>query len=182
VARFGIDFVSTRCGDEWRHYAIEINLRKGGTTHPYLTLQLLTDGGYDPATGLYRSASGRPCFYVASDNLSDSAYAVLTPDRVIAAATRAGLAFDHETESGVVFHLMGALADHGKLGAVCIARTPEGARALFDATVRLLQRESARHTPERRPATSRARGQRSARAGLGRSRRIGGRRQRHESR
>ena len=28
-------------------FAIEINLRKGGTTHPFLTLQFLTDGRYD---------------------------------------------------------------------------------------------------------------------------------------
>ena len=32
----------------WTPYAIELNLRKGGTTHPFLTLQFLTDGRYDP--------------------------------------------------------------------------------------------------------------------------------------
>ena len=35
----------------WTPYAIELNLRKGGTTHPFLTLQFLTDGRYDAATG-----------------------------------------------------------------------------------------------------------------------------------
>jgi hypothetical protein len=144
VARFGIDFVSTRCGDGWRHYAIEINLRKGGTTHPYLTLQLLTDGSYDPATGLFHSDTGEPRFYVASDNLCDPAYAALTPEALIAATRRAGLQFEHTTQTGVVFHLMGALAEFGKVGAVCIAPTREGARTLFDATVALLGRESAR--------------------------------------
>ena len=38
----------------WTSYAIEINLRKGGTTHPFLTLQFLTDGRYDAETGLFR--------------------------------------------------------------------------------------------------------------------------------
>ena len=142
VARFGIDFVSTRQGDEWRHYAIEINLRKGGTTHPYLTLQFLTGGAYDPATGRYHSATGRPCFYVASDNLCDPAYAALTPDLVIAAAERAGLSFDHTADTGVVFHLMGALCEFGKLGAVCIAPTRERAGTLFDETVAMLRREA----------------------------------------
>jgi len=37
----------------WAAYAIELNLRKGGTTHPFLTLQFLTDGAYDPATALF---------------------------------------------------------------------------------------------------------------------------------
>ena len=36
--------------DAWTSYAIELNLRKGGTTHPFLTLQFLTDGRYDAAS------------------------------------------------------------------------------------------------------------------------------------
>jgi hypothetical protein len=144
VGRFGIDFVSTRICNEWVHYAIEINLRKGGTTHPFLTLQLLVDGRYDPETGRYQSRTGRPCFYVASDNLCSPAYAALTPDVVIAAAARAGLQYDHATERGVVFHLMGALPQFGKLGAVCIAPTRDGARDLFRETVELLDREADR--------------------------------------
>ena len=42
LGRFGIDFISVNEGDAWRHLAIEINLRKGGTTHPFLMLQFLT--------------------------------------------------------------------------------------------------------------------------------------------
>jgi hypothetical protein len=142
VARFGIDFVSVRVPDGWKHYAIEINLRKGGTTHPYLALQLLTNGAYDPATGVYRSGGGRPCFYVASDNLCDAAFHRLSPRRVLSAARREGLMFDHETESGVVFHMLGALPEFGKCGAVCIAPTRGGAQWLFGETVALLHRES----------------------------------------
>jgi hypothetical protein len=151
VGRFGIDFVSTRVHNEWQHYAIEINIRKGGTTHPFLTLQLLTDGAYDSTTGVFRSKSGRPCFYVASDNLCDPSYAALSPDRVIASAARRGLAFDPNTERGVVFHLMGALRDYGKLGAVCIGRTREDAQELFAKTIAMLNGEAAptlpRHVP-----------------------------------
>jgi len=140
VARFGIDFVSTRSHGEWRHHAIEINLRKGGTTHPYLALQLLTHGTYDATTGIYRSATGRPCFYVASDNLCDPAYTSLTPELLISKAGRAGLLFDHVTERGVVFHMLGALTEFGKLGAVCIAPTRAVASELFDDTLALLER------------------------------------------
>ena len=45
LGRFAIDFVvvSDESG-QWSAYAIELNLRKGGTTHPFLTLQFLTDG------------------------------------------------------------------------------------------------------------------------------------------
>jgi len=152
VGRFGIDFVSTRAHDsapdDWRHYAIEINLRKGGTTHPFLTLQLLTDGSYDPATGLYHAGDGHPCFYVSSDNLCNPAYTAFTPDDVISTASRVDLQYDSATGRGVVFHLMGALQDFGKLGAVCIAPTREGARALFAQTVTFLDAQAG--TPIRR--------------------------------
>ena len=151
VGRFGIDFVSTRVRNEWRHYAIEINIRKGGTTHPFLTLQLLTDGTYDSSTGLFRSKAGRPCFYVASDNLCDPAYTALTPDHVMASAARHGLAFDPKTERGGVFHLMGALREYGKLGAVCIGRTREDAQGLFAKTIAMLRREATPKLPRRLP-------------------------------
>lgn len=142
VGRFAIDFVSTRTRAGWVHHAIEINVRKGGTTHPYLSLSLLTSGAYDVATGLYRSAAGRVCYYAASDNLSRDAYRALTPSAVTAAAVREGLHFDGALERGVIFHMMGALAEHGKVGAVCIARTRAGARHLLEQTVALLDRES----------------------------------------
>jgi hypothetical protein len=48
IGRFALDFVVVRSDGKWHPYAIEINLRKGGTTHPFLTLQFLTDGKYDP--------------------------------------------------------------------------------------------------------------------------------------
>ena len=35
VGRFAVDFFVVRRGDHWEPYAIEINLRKGGTTHPF---------------------------------------------------------------------------------------------------------------------------------------------------
>ncbi len=157
VGRFGIDFVSTRVHNEWRHYAIEINIRKGGTTHPFLTLQLLTDGTYDSACGLFRTKSGRACFYVASDNLCDPAYRALTPQRVISAASHRGLAFDPDAERGVIFHLMGALQEYGKLGAVCIGRTREDAQDLFANTIAMLRREAAPKVARHMPGASRGR-------------------------
>ena len=52
LGRFAVDFVVVRDGaGAWTPYAIELNLRKGGTTHPFLTLQFLTDGRYDPEHG-----------------------------------------------------------------------------------------------------------------------------------
>ena len=42
----------------WHSYAIEINLRKGSTTHPFLTLQFLTQGNFDEKEGVFRAPNG----------------------------------------------------------------------------------------------------------------------------
>ncbi len=142
LGRFGVDFVSVREGERWRHYAIEVNLRKGGTTHPFLMLQFLTDGTYDPETGLYHTPTGRPRFYVASDNLEKPGYQGLTPDELIDLAVVNGLHFHGGSQQGVVFHLLGALYEFGKLGVVCVGGSLARARALYEQTTALLDRET----------------------------------------
>ena len=142
LGRFGVDFLSVREGDRWTHYGIEINLRKGGTTHPFLMLQFLTDGRYEPETGTYHTPTGRPCCYRATDNLQAERYRGLTPDDLIDIAVRNGLHFHGGTCEGVVFHLIGALSEFGKVGMVCVAATPERARGLYEETASILDRES----------------------------------------
>ena len=142
LGRFAIDFISVRRGDRWEHAAIEINLRKGGTTHPYLILRFLTDGKYDPDDGLYCTPTDKPCYYYASDNLQSPAYKGLTPDDLVDIAVDNGLHFDGASQQGVVFHLIGALSQYGKLGTVCISDSHENARSLYRDTVAVLDRET----------------------------------------
>ena len=42
----------------WRHHAIEIDLRKGGASHRFLTLQFLADGHYVAETGEFLMPAG----------------------------------------------------------------------------------------------------------------------------
>lgn len=142
LGRFGIDFVSVRHRDGWRHVAIEINLRKGGTTHPYQMLQFLTDGHYDCSTGLFLTPTGRPRCYRASDNLESEAYRGLTPDDLIDISVMNGLHFNAAKAEGVAFHLIGALSEFGKLGIVAIGETHERADALYRKSVAVLDREA----------------------------------------
>lgn len=143
LGRFGIDFVSVAQDDEWKHYAIEINLRKGGTTHPLLMLHFLIDGHYDTDTGLYYTPSGQPRFYYASDNLQNNSYKGLTPEDLIDIAVYHDLHFHGATQQGVVFHLIGALSEFGKLGIICIGDSPEKAQQLYQHTVDVLSQETA---------------------------------------
>ena len=138
LGRFGIDFISVKEGNDWRHMAIEINLRKGGTTHPFLMLQFLTDGQYDSATGQFLTPGGRPRSYYASDNIESERYRGLSPDDLIDISVMNGLHFHASTGEGVAFHLIGALSEFGKLGVVCIGETQERADALFRKTLSVL--------------------------------------------
>ncbi|MDJ0962421.1 MAG: peptide ligase PGM1-related protein [Acidimicrobiia bacterium] len=142
LGRLAVDFISVRRGDQWDHYALEMNLRKGGTTLPFLMLQFLTDGEYNPADGRYLTLSGQHLAYYASDNVERPEYRGLTPDDLIDIAVNNGLHFHAASQQGVVFHLIGALSQYGKLGMVCIGDSPRKAYALFQETVACLDRET----------------------------------------
>lgn len=141
IGRFAVDFVAVRSGGCWEPYAIELNLRKGGTTHPFLTLQFLTDGRYDPETGVFTAPSGREKHFVASDHVESPLYRSLTPDDLFDIAVRRGLHFDQSRQTGVVFHMMSALGEHGRTGLTAVAESPAGADALYDRVVSVLDEE-----------------------------------------
>ncbi|MCB1588904.1 MAG: hypothetical protein KDI56_08375, partial [Xanthomonadales bacterium] len=125
-------------------YAIEINLRKGGTTLPYQMLQFLTAGHYDEAAGEFLTPLGQPRSYVASDNLVRESFRRLVPEDLIDILVEHGLHFDNTRQTGVVFNLIGALAEFGKLGLVAIGCDRAEAQRLFDDTVAVLEREAER--------------------------------------
>jgi len=141
LGRFSVDFISVKEQDEWRHFAIEINLRKGGTTHPLLMLQFLTDGEYDAEKGSYHTASGQVRYYFSSDNLKSDKYKGLTPHDLIDIAMVNGLHYDGTHQEGVIFHLIGALSQFGKLGVICIGRSAEKAKMYYDQIVSILDKE-----------------------------------------
>src|SRR5207237_2973853 len=93
IGRFALDFVVVRSNGKWEPYAIEINLRKGVTKHPFLTLQFLTDGTYDPETAIFSAPNGQQKFFVASDHVDSSSYRTLPPDDLVDIVLRHDLHF-----------------------------------------------------------------------------------------
>lgn len=143
LGRFAIDFVVSRTATgAWTAHAIEINLRKGGTTHPFLTLQFLTDGSYDQATGLFTAPSGRSKFYVASDHVDDPALRGLTPTDLFDMALIQGLHFDQARQVGNVFHMMSAMPAHGRVGVTSVGNSPEDAQERYEAAVATITEEA----------------------------------------
>jgi hypothetical protein len=144
VSRFAADFLVYRSNDdeEWQLSALEINLRMGGTTHPYLALQFLTGGTLDPRSGLFLSPSGHAKYYRATDNLKSEHYKGLLPDDLIDILTFNKLHYNHHTESGVLFHLIGAVSEFGKLGLTAIANSRDEVVDLYQRTLGILDAET----------------------------------------
>jgi hypothetical protein len=141
VGRLSIDFLCVPLAEGgWDLFAVEINLRKGGTTHPFRTLQFLTGGRYSPDTGLFQSGTGNAKYYFASDNLESEKYKGLLPEDLIDITTFNGLHYNSSSNTGVVFHMIGALSQFGKLGVTCVGDSPEEAKSLYQQTIEILDK------------------------------------------
>jgi hypothetical protein len=143
VGRLAVDFLSVQADDgTWQHYAIETNLRLGGTTHPMMLLRMMTDGRYDPDTGLYLTPRGEPQFYVATDSMCSDGYRGLLLEDLLDIAAVDGLHYQAWSESGVLFHFTGALSEFGKLGITAVGKSPAEADDWFVQTRQVLDRET----------------------------------------
>ena len=144
VGRFAIDFVVVQSTDGgWTPYAIELNLRKGGTTHPFLTLQFLTDGRYDPMTALFLTPMGKEKHLIATDHLESDSLRALSLDDLFDVVARHGLHFDQARQTGVVFHMISCLTEHGRVGLTAVGDTPAEAEALYQRAECILLDEAA---------------------------------------
>ena len=140
IGRLSIDFLAIPTEEGgWDMFAVEINLRKGGTTHPFRTLQFLTGGRYNPETGTFQSGTSIPKYYFASDNLESEEYKGLLPQDLIDIVTYTGLHYNSSSNTGVVFHMIGALSEFGKIGVTCVGDSPEEAEQLYQRTLETLE-------------------------------------------
>jgi hypothetical protein len=131
IGRFAIDFVVVGREDGgWDVFAIEINLRKGGTTHPFLTLQFLTGGDYDGDTARFVCRTGAK-HYVASDHLEGPGFQSLTPDDLLDLVEDEGLQWDPDREEGVVFHMISALPAAGRVGLTAVGTSAQRADDIY---------------------------------------------------
>ena len=143
LGRFAVDFVVVQ--DEsgaWTPYAIELNLRKGGTTHPFLTLQFLTDGSYDGERGVFLTPAGTPKYLVATDHFEDGRLKALTVTDLFDIVVKNGLHFDQARRTGVVFHMISCLTECGRVGLTAVGDTPDDAERIYQEAQSVLLREA----------------------------------------
>ena len=144
IERYSVDFITVQHPEtkKWDIQAIEINLRKGGTTHPFMTLRLLTNGTFDYDTGKFLSQQNQEKYYIATDNLQKEQYRGLLPNDLMDIIAQKRLHFDSSSRTGTVFHLMGALSEYGKLGLTSIGNSLEEAQEIYDRVEAVLDRET----------------------------------------
>jgi len=143
LGRFAVDFVAVQ--DEngtWTPYAIELNLRKGGTTHPFLTLQFLTGGHYDGDKGVFLTPDGSVKHLIATDHFEDQRLKGLTVADLFDIVATHGLHFDQGTRTGVVFHMISCLTECGRVGLTAVGDDPADARRIYDEVQTTLLREA----------------------------------------
>jgi pheganomycin biosynthesis PGM1-like protein len=144
VSRLGIDFVVRResASAPWEVFSLEINLRIGGTTHPFLALEFLTGGRLDPESGEFLSPSGLTKVYRSTDNLRSDAYRGLSPEDLLEITTINHLHYSHGPETGVLFHMIGAISQYGKIGLTVIGNRQEQVDHIYDNAIAVLDRET----------------------------------------
>jgi hypothetical protein len=144
VSRLSVDFLAMRAapGSPWDLKALAIDLRMGATTHPMLALRFLAGGALDPNTGLFHAQNGQAKFYRASDSLQSERYVGLLPEDLIEILTINKLAFNHGPQVGVLFHMIGAISQYGRVGLIAIGNSSSEAEDLYERTVLILDQET----------------------------------------
>lgn len=138
IGFFSVDFLVSLSQNQV--YFGEINLRLGGTTHPFGICRSLTKAAYDEGSGLLITSLG-PRYFVASDNVQEDILIGKSPADVLKSMSGTGLLFDESRLAGITMHQMGSLPDSGKLGICSIAASSEEARSAFRSALEALRRD-----------------------------------------
>lgn len=143
LGRFAVDFVVVQDDrGQWTPYAIELNLRKGGTTHPFLTLQFLTDGSYDGDRGVFLTPGGSRKHLIATDHLEDDRLKALTVTDLFDIVVNHGLHFDQARRTGVVFHMISCLTECGRVGLTAVGDDADDALRIYEEAQAVLIQEA----------------------------------------
>ena len=104
-------------------------------------LQFLTGGEFNWHESVYTMPNGQQRSYLAMDNVINEKYKGLTPHDLIDIAMCNGIHYDGARQTGVMFHMIGALSQYGKLGMVSIGKTMEEAKEFYAKTIEVIDKE-----------------------------------------
>ena len=132
IGNFAIDYVVTyeKGMKKPTVYPIEINLRKGGTTHIFRIAYYLTGAKYNPKNGLLLSDK-TPIYYYALEAFENEKYKGLDPLELINLVSESKISFNKKTNKGALIYMPGMVAEYGKFGSICLGQSPEEAEEYY---------------------------------------------------
>jgi hypothetical protein len=80
---------------------------------------------------------------VATDHLEGEELRALAIDDLFDIVARHGLHFDQSRQTGVVFHMISSLTEHGRIGVTAVGQSPEEAMRIYQEASRVLLAEAA---------------------------------------
>jgi PGM1 C-terminal domain len=94
-------------------------------------LQFLTGGAYEAESGIFRTAGGQEKHLVATDHLESPMLRGLSLSDLFDIVAVHGLHFDQSRQSGVVFHMISSLTEHGRVGLTAVGDSHTEAEAIY---------------------------------------------------
>ena len=141
VGRFTANFLATPKGGESvdELYAVDVHLRKGNTTLPLRTLQLLSGGRYYHEEGVFKDDRGQELCYLSSDHFGAGQFKGMMPRDLLEIITCSPYHYSSTTHTGAVFHMLNGISELGQTGITCIERRHELAERLYYAVFQELE-------------------------------------------
>lgn len=139
VGNFAIDYVVIYSDEKSAPivYPIEINLRKGGTTHPFRIASYMTGAKYYAKTGILKTSQSS-IFYKAMDFIQSEKYKGIKPNEIIELVSRSRISFSKNLKKGILIYMPGMIEKYGRFGAICIGHSSEESERYFKRLIRLI--------------------------------------------
>lgn len=139
IGNFAIDYVVVYDKNHKNPivWPIEINLRKGGTTHPFRSAFFLTGARYNPNTGNLMCGKTQ-IHYVAMEIIQSEKYMKLKPMDLINLVEESKIGFNFNTKKGALIYSPGTLSELGKFSALCIGHSDEEAEKIYKKLIKLV--------------------------------------------
>lgn len=143
VGRFTANFLATPKDGERLDalYGVDVHLRKGNTTLPLRTLQLLSGGSYHAERGVFIDEHGRDLCYLSSDHFGAGQFRGMVPRDLLEIVTCSRHHYSSASHTGAVFHMLNGISELGQVGITCIERDHEHAERLFYSVFQELEIE-----------------------------------------
>jgi PGM1 C-terminal domain len=106
------------------------------------TLQLLTDGRYDPTTALFLTPRGHEKHLIATDHFGSDLLRGPSASDLFDIVARHGLQVDQSRQVGIVVHMISSITEHGRVGITAVGDTPADADKRYREAQRILLEEA----------------------------------------